>query len=229
MEGKRRHGLRGLFAAGLLAAVMSTVEAALNSTATVTAEDIVRRVRPQTKDRTLVLVGRITVCVVIVLAMLWSPYCGRFESIFVVINKVPMMFAPAITCVFLLGVFWPRGTKEAATATFVIGLIVGLAYFFSDLPRATMMGGQMIADYRTVTDGYGLPFMMVGLILFAMCTTVYVIVSLLTPAPVKELEAIHWEPPWKAITREKISGIADPRAISVGLIVLMVVLYFWFR
>jgi len=33
-------GLKGLFAAGLLAAVMSTVEAALNSTATVTAEEI---------------------------------------------------------------------------------------------------------------------------------------------------------------------------------------------
>jgi len=72
--------IKGLFAAGLLAAVMSTVEAALNSTATVTAEDIVRHLRPQIKDRTLVLIGRITAGIVIVLAMIWSPLCGRFNS-----------------------------------------------------------------------------------------------------------------------------------------------------
>ncbi|MHC4518845.1 MAG: sodium:solute symporter family transporter, partial [Planctomycetota bacterium] len=82
--------LKGLFAAGLLAAVMSTVEAALNSTATVTADDIVRHIWPNVRDRTLVLIGRITAGVVIVLAMIWSPFCGRFENIFVVINQVPM-------------------------------------------------------------------------------------------------------------------------------------------
>ncbi|MHC4356740.1 MAG: sodium:solute symporter family transporter, partial [Planctomycetota bacterium] len=75
-------GLKGLFAAGLLAAVMSTVEAALNSTAAVTAEDIVKHIRPQTKDRALVLIGRVTACVIIVLAMIWSPFCGRFKNIF---------------------------------------------------------------------------------------------------------------------------------------------------
>jgi SSS family solute:Na+ symporter len=127
--------LKGLFAAGLLAAVMSTVEAALNSTATVTADDIVRHIRPEVRDRTLVLIGRITAGVVIVLAMIWSPFCGRFENIFVVINQVPMMFAPAITTVFVLGAFWKRGTKQAALATFGAGVVVGLVYFVADLPH----------------------------------------------------------------------------------------------
>lgn len=127
--------LKGLFAAGLLAAVMSTVEAALNSTATVTADDIVRNLRPNIKDKTLVLIGRITAGVVIVLAMLWSPFCGRFENIFVVINQVPMMFAPAVTTVFVLGVFWRRGTRQAAVATFAAGVLVGLVYFVADLPH----------------------------------------------------------------------------------------------
>ena len=127
--------LKGLFAAGLLAAVMSTVEAALNSTATVTADDIVRHIRPDVKDATLVLIGRVTAGVVIVLAMIWSPFCGRFENIFVVINQVPMMFAPAITTVFVLGAFWKRGTKQAAMATFAAGVVVGLVYFLADLPH----------------------------------------------------------------------------------------------
>jgi len=127
--------LKGLFAAGLLAAVMSTVEAALNSTATVTADDIVKHFRPNIKDATLVLIGRIAAGVVIVLAMIWSPFCGRFENIFVVINQVPMMFAPAITTVFVLGVFWRRGTKQAAVATFAVGVMIGLVYFLTDLPH----------------------------------------------------------------------------------------------
>jgi len=240
-------GLKGLFAAGLLAAVMSTVEAALNSTATVTAEDIVQRIRPQTKDRTLVLIGRITACIVIVLAMLWSPYCGRFKSIFVVINKVPMMFAPAITTVFVLGVFWKRGTKQAALATFIVGLVIGLTYFLVDLPRTAAavdiqaaidaarvaperIVNGMVADYRIIADGWGIPYMMMGLILLCMCVAIYVVTSLLTPAPTaEELEKMGWKSPLAVITRTKITGITDPRVIAIGLFVLMVVLYYLLR
>ena len=146
--------IKGLFAAGLLAAVMSTVEAALNSTATVTAEDIVRHLRPQIKDRTLVLIGRITAGIVIVLAMIWSPLCGRFENIFVVINQVPMMFAPAITTVFVLGVFWKRGTKQAALATFVAGVVIGLIYFVADMPR-NVAASEVMPAIKAKRVGHG--------------------------------------------------------------------------
>ncbi|MCP4399545.1 MAG: hypothetical protein GY801_19870, partial [bacterium] len=94
------------------------------------AEDIVKRWKPGIEDKTLVLIGRITAGVVIVLAILWSPYCGKFVSIFEAINKIPMMFAPAITCVLLLGVFWKRGTKEAAISTFSFSLTL----FWRDVP-----------------------------------------------------------------------------------------------
>ena len=240
-------GLKGLFAAGLLAAVMSTVEAALNSTATVTAEDIVQHIRPQTKDRTLVLIGRITACVVIVLAMIWSPYCEKFRNIFVVINKVPMMFAPAITTVFVLGVFWKRGTKQAALATFIAGLAIGLPYFLVDLPHTAAavdvqaaidaarveperIVNGMVADYGIITDGWGIPYMMAGLILLCMCIGVYVITSLVTPAPTaEELDKMGWKSPLHAITSAKFTGITDPRLIAGILFVVMVVLYYLLR
>jgi SSS family solute:Na+ symporter len=240
-------GLKGLFAAGLLAAVMSTVEAALNSTAAVTAEDIVQHIRPQTKDRTLVLIGRVTACVVIVLAMIWSPYCERFRNIFVVINKVPMMFAPAITTVFVLGVFWKRGTKQAALVTFAVGLAVGLPYFLVDMPHTVAAAdvqpaieaariapekieAGMVEGYGVITDGWGIPFMMVGLILLGMCVAVYVVVSLLTPAPTPdELKQMGWEPPLRSITSGKITGITDPRLMAGVLFVIMIVLYCFLR
>ena len=240
-------GLKGLFAAGLLAAVMSTVEAALNSTAAVTAEDIVQHIRPQTKDRTLVLIGRITACVVIVLAMIWSPYCEKFRNIFVVINKVPMMFAPAITTVFVLGVFWKRGTKQAALATFIAGLAIGLPYFLVDLPHtaaavdiqpaidALRVGSEriengMVAGYGIITDGWGIPYMMAGLILLCICIAVYVIVSLVTTAPTaEELDKMGWKSPLHAIISAEFTGIRDPRLMAGILFVVMIVLYYLLR
>jgi len=55
-----------------------------------------------------------------------------------------------------------------------------------------------------------------------------VIVSLITPAPTEEeLAVIHWEPPLKAITKTRITGITDPRMVAIGLRLLMVILYIW--
>jgi SSS family solute:Na+ symporter len=218
-------GLRGLMAAGLLAALMSTIEAALNSTATVTAEDIVKRLRPRTRDRTLVLVGRITAAVVIILAMLWSTQGGRFTSIFVAVNKIPMMFAPAITTVFLMGVFWRRGTKEAALATLSGGAVVGGLYFLIDLP--------VFGEVQWVSDpvrGLGIPFMMAGLILFIFCVALYVIVSLLTPRPAEDqLTDLCWGKPSQAIMRGRITGPTDPRVMAGILVVIMIILYIIFH
>jgi SSS family solute:Na+ symporter len=214
-------GLLGLMAAGLLAALMSTIEAALNSTATVTAEDIFKKFRPQTKDRTLVLIGRITAVVVIILAMAWSTQGGRFASIFVAINKIPMMFAPAITCVFVMGVFWRRGTKEASLATLIAGAIVGAIYFLIDLPA--------FGDIQWVSDpvnGLGIPFMMAGLYLLAFCVVVFVIVSLMTPKPSEaQLINLCWDRPLQALARGKITGITDPRMMAIILFAIMFILY----
>jgi SSS family solute:Na+ symporter len=216
-------GLLGLMAAGLLAALMSTIEAALNSTAAVTAEDIVKKIRPQTTDKSLVLIGRVTAVVVILLAMAWSTQGGRFSSIFVAINKIPMMFAPAITTVFVMGVFWRRGTKEASLATLIAGAIVGAIYFLIDLPA--------FGDIQLITDplnGLGIPFMMAGLFLAAFCVIVFITVSLLTPKPTQEqLTDLCWDHPLQTLRRGKITGITDPRMMALMLFILMAILYIW--
>ncbi|MFC1739449.1 sodium/solute symporter [Planctomycetota bacterium] len=215
-------GVKGLMAAGLLAALMSTIEAALNSTATLTAEDIVKRLRPQTKDRTLVWVGRVTAVVVILLAMAWSTQGGRFESIFVAINKIPMMFAPAITCIFLFGIFWRRGTKQAAITALIFNLVIGIIYLLIDIP--------LIGSKQIVTEDWKIPFMMVGVILCAICIGIYVIVSLITPRPTQEqLKNLCWEHPLESIRTGAVKSVTDPRIMAGVLFVLVLVLYYLLR
>ena len=230
-----RPGIKGLLAAGLLAALMSTIAAALNSCATLISVDVIKRMKPDINDATQVKIGRISAAVVMVLAMLWSTQGDQFGTIFEAINKIPMIFAPAVTTVFLLGVFWRRGTDKAALTTFAVGCSVGLVYFVMDMP---VIGRALLASPREgfaglVTDpiqGLGLPFMIVGPILCGMCIVVYVIVSLFTPRPdPAKLENVCWEHPLQAVRQGRLRGVSDPRTVALFLFVLMAVLYYLFR
>ena len=87
-------GLRGLISAGLLAALMSTIASALNSSATLVAVDIVKRARPLTTDRSQLQIGRVSAVVVMLLAMLWSTQGSRYSSIFEAINAIAAHLAP---------------------------------------------------------------------------------------------------------------------------------------
>lgn len=226
---------KGLLAAGLLAALMSTIAAALNSCATLISVDVVKRIWPQTLDRTQVTIGRVSAGVVMILAMLWSTQGDQFGTIFEAINKIPMIFAPAVTTVFLLGVFWRRGTNKACLITFTVGCTLGLVYFIMDMP---VIGKTIIAEPREgflglVTDpvqGIGLPFMIVGPILCAMCIVIFVIVSLVTPGPEPEkIKDVCWEHPIQAISQGRLKGAGDPRLVALYLFITMIVLYYIFR
>jgi len=218
MMGLLPTGIKGLMAAGLLAALMSTIEAALNSTATLTSEDIVKRLRPNISDAALVLIGRVTAGVVVVLAMLWSTQGGKFGSIFEAINKIPMAFAPGITTVFLWGVFWPRGNKQGAMAAMVFNVIVGFVYLAVDIP--------LIGDKMLISQGLGIPFMQVGVYLFLLSSLVYFVVSLATAAPSKkQTENLCWTRPLDALRGKMQGTITDPRVMATILFVVLGVLY----
>jgi len=219
-------GLLGLMAAALMAALMSTIAAALNSVGTLVAKDIVGHFRPQTSDAAQVRIGRISAVVLMLLAMVWSTQGGRFGSIFEVINKIPALFlAPPITTVFLWGVFWKRGTKQAAITTLILGLTVGFILFLID--TKPIAGEEWISSPRY---GLGIPFMMQAFLMFCIWSVVYFIVSLATPRPAPEqVEQTTWPNPLHVIFHGKLKGWYDPRLLTAGLFVLMVVLYYVFR
>ena len=218
MDNLLKPGFLGLFIAGLLAALMSTVAAALNSTATLASSDVLKRLRPNTSDETLVRFGRIASVVVILLAMAWSTQGDKFSSIFEAINKIPMMFAPAITMIFLGGVFWRRGTKQAAITTLLANMGVGVIYLLIDIP--------IITDEQLIAGKLGIPFMLVGGIFFVMCFVIYVIVSLATPAPnAANLKNLVWDHPLAFLSEGKVQGVTDPRIMALILLALMIVLY----
>ncbi len=213
-------GMQGLVLAGLLAAMMSTVAGALNSTATLVSIDIVKRIWPATTDRTLVRIGQLTAVVVMVVAVAWSTQGERFGGIFAGINQMISVLAPPISTVFIWGIFWQRGTSAAALTTLLTGFVLGAVVFAVDFPAFGL---------EWITNAWGIPFMLQAWILFAICSAIYVVVSLLTPPPPREcIEKYCWSNPLAAITERKISGITDPRALALLLVLVMAGCYYIF-
>lgn len=215
-------GLKGLIAAAVLAALMSAVSAAPNSSGTLVAVDIVKRLRPQVSDTGLVTVGRISSIVILILAVLWSTQGGRFSSIFEAVNVIASDLAPPITTVFLFGVFWRRGTKEASLVTLVLGFFMGAAAFVLDLP--------VFGNTKLITDGLGIAFMMQTWWMFCVCSIAYIVVSLLTPPPLPaQIDGLTWSNPLAVLFGQRLTDLSDPRILSGILFLTMAVLYYVFR
>ena len=216
-------GFKGLIAAALLAALMSTIAAALNSIGTLVAVDIVGRLRPATSDASKVRIGRVSAVLVMILAMAWSTQAGRFGSIFEAINKMPAQFlAPPITTVFLWGVFWARGSRKAAFVTLVVGFGLGIIVFLIDLP--------VFESTQLITEGLGVSFMMQAWWGFCLCSFIYVVTSLLTDPPeIASVKDTVWAKPMDVVTGSRFGGASDPRVLGGALFALMVVLYYLFR
>jgi SSS family solute:Na+ symporter len=211
-------GLKGIVAAALLAALMSVLAAALNSSATLVSVDIVKRLRPSITDKGQVLIGRIAAVVIMIIAMLWSTQGGKFTSIFEAINKIAAAMAPPITTVFLLGVFSKRGTKEASIITLSVGFLLGVISFCLDFVP--------VSGYMYITEGLEIPFMMQAWWLFCICCVIYYAVSYLTPKPdPKAIAECTWESPLAVITEGKFKGMGDARLLAGLLLVTMIILY----
>ncbi len=215
-------GIRGIIAAALLAALMSTISAALNSAATLVAIDIAKSIKPNLRDKAQVNIGRISAVVIMILAIAWSTQGGRYSSIFEAINAIGSDLAPPITTVFLWGVLWKRGTKQAAMATLISGFLMGITAFILDLP--------VFGTKKVITEGLGIHFLMQAWWMFVICSVIYVTVSLLTPKPEpSKVEGLTWGRPKEILIGKRITGITDPRLLAAFLFALMLVLYFIFR
>ena len=215
-------GFKGLISAGLLAALMSTIAAALNSSATLVAVDIVGRWKPGLSDEKTVRIGRWSAVVVMLLAMAWSTQGSRYSSIFEAINAIASHLAPPITTVFLWGIFWRRGTKQASMITLISGFTLGAVSFLIDLP--------VFGTEKIITHKLGIPFMMQAWWMFCLCSLIFVVVSFLTPKPdPRQVEAMTWKNPLQVIAGGRLRSLADPRFLALGLLVAMALLYFILR
>jgi len=208
-------GLKGLVAAALLAALMSTVSGALNSIATLFSYDIWLRWFPQTSNRKLVFIGRVVTGAAMAAAILWSPAIRHFQSIFQGVVAMICYIAPPVSAIFVTGVFWRKASSTGAIVTLWSGFILGLCVF--------------LLDWFKAYTGWSIPSMMVTFYLFVICLGIMIAVSLLKPHHhTAESEALVWGNPLDALRGAPWKGFADYRFIASALLAVIGGLYWVF-
>lgn len=174
-------GLRGLVAAGLLAALMSSLASVFNSCSTLFTVDIYKKLRPDASEKRLVQTGRIATTIVVILGVLWIPIMANISGVlYEYLQKVQSYIAPPITAVFLLGVFHKRINSQGAYATLVSGFIIGTARIILELTRNSLAEGSFLHTLATMN------FLTFGAYFFLASVIILVGVSLATPAQPEE-------------------------------------------
>jgi len=172
-------GLRGLVAAGLMAALMSSLASVFNSCSTLFTIDIYKKINPTASENKMVSVGRIATAVVVLLGILWVPIIEELAggSLYGYLQSVQSYIAPPITAIFLLGIFFSRITNKGALATLFSGLFIAVARISMEVFRDSFAEGSLLHHLANMN------FLKFSSFFFLYCVAVAVIVSLLTERP----------------------------------------------
>ncbi|MBT3229756.1 MAG: sodium/solute symporter [Candidatus Marinimicrobia bacterium] len=108
-------GLQGLVLAALAAAIVSSLASMLNSTSTIFTMDIYRAyINTNASDKQTVKVGRITVLVALIIAVLVAPMLGSIKEMFQYIQEYTGLVSPGVLGVFIMGLFYKKSTNNGA-------------------------------------------------------------------------------------------------------------------
>lgn len=169
-------GVRGLVLTAIVAAIMSSLDSALNAASTIVTMDFVATARPGVPRKKLVVLGRTLTGVFMVSAALYSPLIARFRTLFEYFQSALSYVTPPIVAVFVLGIFWKRLNADGA---------------FWTLLAAVMVGGPLfvVKEVTGVWAAWGLPdlhFTYMGMLSFAAGAALLAAVSWWSAPPDEE-------------------------------------------
>lgn len=154
-------GLKGLSFAALTAAIVASLAGKANSISTIFTLDIYKKFFNKGASETnLVNVGKVTIVVSMVIAIIMAPQLSRFDQAFQFIQEFTGLISPGVVAIFLLGMFWKRanGTAALVAALATLPLGIALSNFFPAMPFLNRMS-----------------------VVFLILVTLMVVVSFITP------------------------------------------------
>ena len=122
-------GVIGLVLAGLISAIMSSVDSTLNASSTLVVMDFIQPNSPKMAPKKLMRYGQITTFIFMCIAALWAPMIQYFDGIWMYLQQMYTIFVPPIVVLFLVGVFDKKGNGFGAFMTLIIGTLLGIVLF----------------------------------------------------------------------------------------------------
>ncbi len=173
-------GLKGLAFAALTAAIVASLAGKANSIATIFTLDIYKKkINPGVDEKNMVLIGKATVVVAMVLAVIIAPLMGiDKKGGFQYIQEYTGFVSPGIFAMFILGFFWKGTTSNAALFATVGGFVLSLIFKF--LPVVVNLSFlQPLGFAKDNGKGiYEIPFLDRMGFVFAICVAGMVLISI---------------------------------------------------
>jgi solute:Na+ symporter, SSS family len=199
-------GLKGLSFAALTAAVVASLAGKANSISTIFTLDVFKPYfAKDMTEKKLVLVGRWTIVVAMILAIVISPFMGiEKKGGFQFIQEMTGLLSPGIFAAFIMGFFWKKTNSAGAFFAIVGGFAIALSMHNNWIPGT---------DWTTV------PFLDRMGWVFVICVVVMFVLSLVLPDEKKGLEV-------DSSMFKTTKGFAVGATIVIATIVFLYS-YFW--
>lgn len=219
-------GIKGVVVVGFIAALMTSLAAHFNSSATLFTIDFYKNYRPNASEHRLVWVGRIATIVVVVLGMVWIPIMKGMSSVlYEYIQKVQSLIAPAIAAVFLMGVFNRKITPKAGEYGLIIGFLLGMFYLVLMVFQKNFAPESLFSTIAAINSFH------VCVYLFLIIVLIMIVVSFFTPkadeAQLRGLTYFSQTPEQIAETRSSWNKVDVILSAGVVLLVMIFYIYFW--
>ncbi len=190
-------GVLGLVAAGLIGAILSTVDSMLNSAATIITFDIYKKyINPAADEKKLVWVGRVWIAIFIVIAgfvsiLIMDPNSKSPFFIYVAANQ--MKLVSGLVVAFLVGMFWKRATGAGGITAILSGLFFSFAFAPPQGAPWPSLYEFTFAKIPWVVDMFGpkLNFFHAAFLAAIIAFVLHIVVSLRTQ-PDKEKGKLTW-------------------------------------
>jgi solute:Na+ symporter, SSS family len=173
-------GLKGLSFAALTAAIVASLAGKANSISTIFTLDIYKkRLQPDADEKKMVQIGKITVVVAMILAVIIAPLMGiDKKGGFQYIQEYTGFVSPGIFAMFILGFFWKKASSNAALFATVGGFAFSL--FFKFLPNIMNLSFLEQFGFAKANDAgiFEIPFLDRMGFVFLICVVGMILISL---------------------------------------------------
>jgi solute:Na+ symporter, SSS family len=232
-------GIKGIVVVGFIAALMTSLAAHFNSSATLFTIDFYKNYRPNASEHRLVVIGRIATVSVVLLGLVWIPIMKSLGSVlYEYLQNVQSLIAPAIAAVFLMGVFNRKITPKAGEWGLLIGALIGLfrlcLMIFDPGTSFDPVTHKMLTDPTLHTGLFSIlriNWIHFCIFLFFFTMALMVVISMFTPrAGEKQLQGITYfsqSPEQIKETRDSWNVWDIVTSAVVVAVCVVFYMYFW--
>ncbi|MHB1687262.1 MAG: sodium:solute symporter [Ignavibacteriaceae bacterium] len=169
-------GIKGFVVAGILAAIMSSLSSVFNTTAMLFTNDFYKPKHPDSTERELVLIGRLSTTAIVVMTILCVPLVKLISNqVYLFLQGVQSFISPPITALFIVGLLMKKANAKGAIWTLIIGEGIGFLRLFLEMAvNANMVSNPLLLSIVHIN------FLYFAIFLFIFSVSLMIVISLNT-------------------------------------------------